>query len=98
MLTFLLIDGRTATYKHIATISHVGSSINKGHYISYTRLRDEKCFVISDKVVTGPFEDNDVFDSLALSGGGPENITPYIVLYDLISLETIPRPSMDSIL
>lgn len=98
VLTFLLIDGRTATYKHIATVSHVGKQMNDGHYVAYTRLKDEKCFKISDHVVTGPFVDVDVFDSVALSGGGPDNITPYILLYDLVSLELPPEPSMEGIL
>ena len=87
VLKFVLIDGRTASYKHIATVSHVGSYDDGGHYVAFTRLREDNCFEINDTVVTGPYEDIDIFDSLALSGGGPHNTTPYILFYDLISLE-----------
>ncbi len=83
-LNFTLLDGKVIQYEHRATVSHTGIHSSLGHYVAYRRSENDKCFKIDDAEVR-QVEAGEIFDSIALTGGGPDNETPYILIYDQIS-------------
>ena len=61
-LQFTLKSGQSVSYKHISTISHLGTTTTSGHYITHKRMRDGRCFTLNDTVVTS-IEPGATFDS-----------------------------------
>ena len=79
-----LFEGGVTRYEHRATVTHVGPNSADGHYITYRRTEKEQFFKINDAKVE-QIQSDEMFDSIALIGGGPEDETPYILIYDQIS-------------
>jgi ubiquitin C-terminal hydrolase len=73
--------GKKATYDHRATVSHVGPNQHDGHYVTFRRSPEGCTFTMND-AKTSEIYDETIFDSRALSGGGPTNETPYILIYE----------------
>ena len=83
-MNFPLFEGGITCYEHRATVTHVGSNSADGHYVTYRRTENEKCFKINDAKVEN-IQSGELFDSIALIGGGSEDETPYILIYDQLS-------------
>jgi len=89
-LQFSLMDGSIATYTHKATISHTGKTRHSGHYVSYIRRisavkPSEVCYYRVSDANIEDCQEEIIFESAALTGGGPQNETPYVIMYERIA-------------
>ncbi len=73
-----------AHYRYRASISHNGTSPDNGHYVAYKVGRNESFYRMSDVSVLN-IKDKQMFVSQALFGGGINNETPYVLLYERTS-------------
>jgi hypothetical protein len=74
-------DGKSSTYQHRSTVSHVGRNSTSGHYVAYKKFQG-RFFRLSDDKCT---EMNEADFSSAALNNGPNNETPYILIYDRIA-------------
>ena len=74
-------DGRHFVYQHRSTVSHVGRNSTSCHYIAYKKFQG-RFFQISDSNCLEMREAD--FTAAALSAG-PNNETPYILIYDRVA-------------
>ena len=81
-----------ATYTHRATVSHVGLRADDGHYITYKRASEDRCFKTNDAEVTEMT--NEHFEKAALQGDSRTHEAPYILIHDLVGISPISKATL----
>jgi ubiquitin C-terminal hydrolase len=71
-------------YRYRASISHNGTSSNNGHYVAYKIDPSDKLYEMNDSQCQ-EIKEKQMFVSQALFGGGTNDETPYILLYERIA-------------
>ena len=81
-----------ATYTHRATVSHVGLHADDGHYVTYKRASEGRCFKTNDAEVTEMT--NEHFEKAALQGDSRTHEALYILIHDLVGISPISKATL----